>query len=153
RPRKFAFEAALEVQAFLELGDAELLAVENLETDGAAPGQPLAGKLEPDVVDPVAGYQDRAAAGSEAVGHLELGQGGDDGTAVAVLEIGEQDAIVALLRVEEGGCDDGGERRDTEHQDQQLADRQGGEATERGCGAARCGEGCVHRGIVSNPGS
>src|SRR5690606_12353288 len=106
RPRKFAFEAALEVQAFLELGDAELLAVEDLETDGAAPGQPLAGELEPDVVDPVAGNQDRTAAGSEAVGHLELGKGGDDGTAVAVLEIGEQDTIVAFLRVEEGGCDD-----------------------------------------------
>ena len=69
-PRQLAFERAAVVHLLEELRLPEVGAVEELEPDAAARRQSLAGELEAQLVHPVLGHADGAAAVDELVGHL-----------------------------------------------------------------------------------
>lgn len=114
---EFTFQAALEVQPFIELGLADGLLVHQLEADDAALGQPLRRQLHAQVIHLVRRDHDGAAR-LIAVGHIHLRQLGDDGAAVLVRQAGEQRAVVSLAGHHGHRHDDGqqGGQAATEHQ-------------------------------------
>jgi hypothetical protein len=94
--RQLAFEGALEVDLLVELGDAELLVLHQLEAHQAALRDALGGHAQAQVVDLVGGHQDRVAVVGELVGHVLLLQAGHHGAAVLFGEVGEQHGVVGL---------------------------------------------------------
>ena len=99
--RQLAFKAALEIEAFLELGDAELAVLHQLETRHRTLGQALGGQLQAHIVHAVGRDEDGTAAFRVAVRHVHLRQLGDDGATILVAQIGEQHLVVRLA-VEHG---------------------------------------------------
>ena len=84
---QFTLEGPLEVDVLQELGQAVLLAVEDLEAHGAAAGQPLAGQVDAQAVDQGLGHQDGGAA---------VGQLGRDVALVQLIE-GAVGVIMGIL--------------------------------------------------------
>ena len=82
-PGQFAFQAALVVQLFLELGQTEFLRLQDLEADDGPLRKALGGELQAGLVHLVGRYEDRAAVGV-AVGHVHLGELRDHGAAVPI---------------------------------------------------------------------
>lgn len=92
--RQLAFERTLVIDLLVELRDAQLLPVHELEAGQPALGQALGGKLQPGLVHLGLRHQNGVAVGRHAVGHVLLLQRGDDLAAVALVEVGEQHRVV-----------------------------------------------------------
>ncbi len=93
RAGQVSFEGALVVDLLDELAHAEFLRFHQLEADATALRQALGRQLQPDLVDHFGRDEDRTAPLRDAVGHVHLGQLGDDGTAVFLGDVGEQDLV------------------------------------------------------------
>jgi len=144
---QLALQPALEVQAFLELGGAELLVLHQLEAHRAALGQALGGQAQPHLVHLGGRHQDGAAALGELVRHVHLRQRRDDGAAVLVGQVGVQHAPLGLTSHEQSGEPDGQKQGDPQGQAQFLALVHGRQAlgerrVQRNC---RCGRHRVFR--------
>lgn len=111
---QLAFQAALEVEAFLKLGDAELAVLHQLEACHRTLGQALRGQLQAHIVHTVCGDENGAAALAVLVGHVHLRQLRHDGTAILVADVGEQQLVVRLAiehrRRHQAHCDQGRQR-------------------------------------------
>ena len=129
--RELAFQAALVVDLFLELGSAEFLVVDQLEADDAALGHPLRREAQPRVVDLCAGDQDRAAAFGNAIGNVHLVERSDDRASVPVREVAVQHTVVGGLRPDPGAYADGDQCRAAYHQRKDLPWRQAREAAQK----------------------
>ena len=91
--RELALEGTLVVQALEEVRLPERLAVEELETDAAAPGEAAAREREAELVEPLGGHQDGAAAVLEPEGRLLGAQRLDDRARVLLGQVREQRPI------------------------------------------------------------
>src|SRR3546814_7060772 len=105
--RDFSFERALVGDMFRELARAEACLVEELETGFAASGEALGCQLHARAIDLVGGHQNRTAVLGEFVRHVHLAQGGDDGTAVMVVQIGEKDTVIGCAAPQQKHDDQG----------------------------------------------
>jgi hypothetical protein len=94
--RQLTFQAALIIDLFGKLADAELLAFHQLEADGAAARQALRCEAQADIVHPALGNQDRAAGVAELVGDVHLLERSDDCAAIALGDVGEQHSELVL---------------------------------------------------------
>ena len=91
--RQLALERALVIDLFVELRDAELLPVHQLEAGQPAFGQAFGGQAQPGLVHLGLWHQDRRTVCRHAIGHVLLAERGDDLAAVALVEVGEQHAV------------------------------------------------------------
>src|SRR5205823_2919901 len=70
--RQFAFESALVIHLFLEIGKAKICSVEYFEPDAAAFGKALAGKLDPDFGKLVGSNLYCTAVRGQLIRHLQF---------------------------------------------------------------------------------
>jgi hypothetical protein len=115
-PRQLAFQRAPEGQALGEIGEAQLGPVEELEADGAAARQSLAGQAQPQFVD-LAGRDEHAPALADPVAHAVAVQDPPHRLQVVGGEVREQDLLVAAAQRapgQEGGQEQAGTQGEAE---------------------------------------
>ena len=132
RFRQLTFQSALIVDLLLKLGGAEFLVVDQLEARGSALGQALRRQLQARLVHQRCRDHDRAAAVGDPVGNVLLVERGDDGAAVLVGDLREQDFVVRRLTPHPGGGQYRDGRGRSHHGGQLVARRQCAPACEQG---------------------
>ena len=94
--RQLAFEGALVIDLFVELGEAELLVFHQLETDQTALRNALGSQAQAQVMDLGGGDEDGVAVVGELVGDVLRLETGHHGATVLLGQVGEQHGIVRL---------------------------------------------------------
>jgi hypothetical protein len=95
----------------MELGQAELLGLHQLEAHQPSLGDALGGEAQAQVVDLGGGDQDGVAVFGELVGDVLLLEAGNDCAAILLGKVGEQHGIVRLAAPQQHADDQGNAER------------------------------------------
>jgi hypothetical protein len=128
---QLALERALVVDLLVELRDAELLPVHQLEAGEAALGQAVGRQAQACLVHLRLRHQDGVAGGRHAVGDVALLQFGDDLASVALVEVGEQHRVFGRAVPQQGTGHQRDRQRDRHRAGDLLALAEGGEVLQR----------------------
>ena len=128
--RQFAFKTSLEGQALLELGHAKAIGFHHFKAANRALGQALRGQTHAQVVDALGRHEDGIAHVGMLVGHVHLGQLGNDGAAVLVTQVGKQHAVVGLAAHHPAANGQRQHQRQAQAQAKALRPVQPGQATD-----------------------